>query len=152
MGKRTRDSGQFAFDFDAIAPSRAPAAFAGLEAQFCRAAGDMLHRDPRPRELIAAEMSILLDEEISRAMLDAMASPARDGHRVHVTRFMILALVCGCQDIVDRVLRPLGMAVLVGDEVNTARLGHLDRQIAELRAERQALAGRAPLIRGRSNT
>lgn len=63
-----------------------------------------------------------------------------------MSRFLLLAHVCRRADIVDRVLRPLGLAVLVGEEVNTARLGHLDQQIAQLKAERSALAARAPLI------
>ena len=128
MGKRNRDSGQFAFDFGRQSVEVAPASFAGLEAQLCRAAGDILHGDQRRREVIAAEMSVLLEEDISRAMLDAMASPARDGHRVHMSRFLILALVCGRRDIVDRVLRPLGMAVLDEEGVLLTELGHLRAQ------------------------
>jgi hypothetical protein len=37
---------------------------------------------------------------------------------------------------------------LVGEEVRTARIGHLDRQIALLTAERKKEAAAAPLIRG----
>ena len=125
-----------------------PAALAGLERQVCAAVGTILNSDPRPRELIAAEMSILTGDEISRAMLDAYSSPAREDHRVILSRFVALVLVCGRQDIFDAVLRPAGMALLVGAEVNTARLGHIDQQIAALSEERRRLKSAAPLIRG----
>jgi hypothetical protein len=129
-------------------PASTPAALAALERQICAAVSTMLHDDPRSREVIAAEMSVLLDEEVSKAMLDAYASPAREGHKVPFSRFLALVAVCDRHDLLDLVIRPIGAAVLVGEEVYTARLGHIDRQMARLKAERQAVEKMAPLIRG----
>lgn len=147
MGKRRHQqiAGQLGFAFDPPQPASTPAALAGLERQICGAVAAILHDEERSREVIAAEMSVLLDEEISRAMLDAYASPAREGHKVPFSRFLALVAVCGRHDMLDLVVRPIGAAVLVGEEVHTLRIGHIDRQIARLNAERKALAG-APLI------
>ncbi|MBB5987405.1 hypothetical protein [Sphingobium lignivorans] len=151
MAKAKPHPGQIAFAFDPPAAPVGPAALAGLERRISGATATILNSDPRSREVIAAEMSVLLDEEISRAMLDAYASPAREGHKVIMSRFLALVAVCERHDLLDQVLREIGAAVLVGEELHTARLGHLDRQIAKLKIERQRLAGTAPLIRGKKH-
>lgn len=139
---------QYGFVFEAPTVASAPAELAGLERQISRAAGEILNSDPRPRELLAAEISILLDEDVSRAMLDAYSSPAREGHKVIMSRFLALVAVTGRHDVLDRIMREIGAAVLVGEEVNTARIGQIDAQIARLNKERQRLKMTAPLIRG----
>ena len=147
MPKARPHPGQLGFDFSAPAPARGIAALAGLERRICATVGTVLNSDPRPREVIAAEMSVLLDEEISRAMLDAYASPARADHRVPMSRFFALLTVTGRQDLLDPLLREIGAALLVGDEVKTARLGQIETLLAELQEERRLLKGNAPRIR-----
>lgn len=148
MAKAKAHPDQIGFCFDPPQPASAPAALAGLERQICEAVGTILASDIRPREIIAAEMSILLGDDVSRAMLDAYSSPAREGHRVSLSRFLALVAVTKRHDILDTLLRPIGAAVLVGEEIQTARLGQIDRQMQALKEERQRLAARAPLIRG----
>lgn len=152
MGKRQRVlDGQLGFAFEPPAPASAPGELAGLEALISGAVATILvgaHAEGRHRGLIAAEMSVLLGEEVSRAMLDAYASPAREGHKVPMSRFLALIAVTNRHDVLDRILREIGAAVLVGEEVNTALLGSIDRQIAKLKAERQVVERRAPIIRG----
>lgn len=138
---------QFGFDFDAPHVASAPAELAGLERQISRAVSDMLKHDPRSRERMSADMSELLDEDISRHMLDAYASPAREEHKVPMSRFLALVAVTKRYDLLDRLLRQIGAAVLVGEEVHTARLGQIDRQISALQSERKRIAATAPLIR-----
>lgn len=152
MPKAKAHPDQYGFSFDLPSPASAPAALAGLEKQINAAVGTILNSDSRPREVIAAEMSVLLGDEISRAMLDAYSSPARVDHKVPFSRFLALVQVCNRHDVLDQLLRPIGAAVLVGEEVHTARLGHLDRQIAELQSERKRIQGCAPLIRGGTNS
>lgn len=142
---------QMGFDFEAPRPASAPAALAGFERQICAEVGVILASEMaagRPREVVAAEMSVLLGEEVSRAMLDAYSSPAREGHRVPMSRFFALIAVTQRFDRLDVLLREVGAAVLVGEEIHTARLGHIDREIAKLKEEQARLKGRAPLIRG----
>lgn len=154
MPKAKPHPDQIGFAFDAPQPATAPAALAGLEQRISRIVGTILNTEQaagRTRGVIAAEMSDLLDEDISRAMLDAYASPARDGHKVPMSRFLALIAVTNRQDLLDPIMREIGAAVLVGEEVHTARLGHIDQHIAQLKEERRRIADSAPLIRSGGN-
>lgn len=151
MAKRSRHDhpGQLGFAFEAPAPASEPSQLAGMERQICDAVATMLKEDARSREVIAAEISVLLGEEVSKMMLDAYASPAREQHKVIMSRFLALVAVTGRHDVLDRMVRQIGAAVLVGEEVLTARIGHIDRRIDQLKQERRRLAATAPLIGGR---
>lgn len=140
---------QFGFVFDAPINASAAGELAGMERMICEAVGEVLNSDGRRREVIAVEMAALLDDDtVTRAILDAYASPAKDQHRVPMSRFFALIAVTQRHDVFDRLVRKIGAAVLVGGEVMTARLGHLDREIDKLKAEQRALRASAPLIRG----
>ena len=148
MSKPRSHPAQLGFVFEVPTVASEPAELAGLERQISRAVSEMLKHDDRPREVIAAEVSVLLDEDFSKAMLDAYASPARDGHKVAMSRFLALVAVTKRHDVLDRIMRQIGAAVLVGEEIKTARIGQIDAQIARLTKERKGLAASAPLIRG----
>ena len=148
MPKAKSHPDQFGFDFEAPTMASLPGALAGLDRQICEAVGTILASDGRRREVIAAEMSILLDDEVSRAMLDAYSSPAREGHRISLTRFLALVQVTKRHDLLDQVLRPIGAGVLVGEEVHTARIGQLELMIIAMQQELKAVKNKAPLIRG----
>ena len=148
MPKAKPHPDQIAFAFETPRVAEGDGALAGLEIQICGAVETILNSDPRKREVIAAEMSVLLGEEVSKPMLDAYSSPAREGHKVIMSRFLALVAVCNRHDVLDRLLRPIGAAVLVGEEVHTARIGQIDAQIQRLNDERRRLKATAPLIRG----
>lgn len=137
---------QIGFAFDVPPPASEAADLAGLEQRISRAVARALKDDDRPRETIAAEMSVLLDEEVSGHMLNAYASPAREEHKVPMSRFMALIAVTDRFELLDMLVREIGAALLVGEEIHTARLGHIDRQIARLQLERKRIAGHAPII------
>lgn len=147
MVKAKAHPGQLGFDFTAPSPAKGVAALAGLERRISATVGTILASDQRPREVIAAEMSVLLDDEVSRAMLDAYSSPARSDHKVPMSRFLALLVVTSRQDLLDPLLREVGAALLVGDEVKTARLGQIEMLLAELQEERRALKGDTTKIR-----
>ncbi len=147
MNRRAAHPNQLGFVFEAPQAASAPAELAGLERQISRAVAAMLKEDERAREVIAAEMGLLLDDEISGNMVNAYASPARPEHKVPASRLFALVAVTKRFDLLDRILREIGAAVLVGEEVHTARLGQIDRQIAALTAERKRVAQAAPIIR-----
>lgn len=151
MPKARSHPNQIAFAFDPPKPATHAAALAGLDARTARAVGEALNGDSRSREVIAAEMSVLLDEDVSKAMLDAYASPARDGHNISFARMLALVAVTKRHDLLDRELREIGAAVLVGEEIHTARLGHLKSRIAELTAELRAVERMVqPIKRGKA--
>ena len=143
---------QLGFTFETPRAPSGPAALAGLEARICSTVGSILNSTSRAREVIAAEMSVILAEEVSKAMLDAYASPARAEHKVPMSRFFALVAVTGRHDLMDPLMHEIGAALLVGEEVMTARLGQIDREIAMLREEKNKLAATAPLIRRGGNS
>jgi hypothetical protein len=147
MAKARPHPGQLGFTFDPPVAAMGEACLAGLERRISGVVATILNSDARPRAVLAAEMSVMLDEEVSRAMLDAYASPARTEHKVPMSRLLALVAVTGRHDLLDPLVREIGAALLIGEEVHTARLGHLDREIAKLKTERQRIAGLAPLIR-----
>lgn len=147
MAKGKAHPNQLGFLFEAPIARTGVAALAGIERRISATVATILNTDSRQREVIAAEMSVLLDEDVSRLMLDAYASPARTEHKVPMSRFLALVQVTGRHDLMDPLFREIGAAVLVGEEVLTARVGHVRQQIRELQAEMRRLEGSAPLIR-----
>lgn len=148
MPKAKAHPGQMGFVFEPPKPASAPAQLAGLERQICRTVGTILASDPRSRWEIAAKVSELLDEDVSKSMLDAYASPARDDHRVPMSRIFALVAVTGRLDLLDPLTREIGAGLLVGDEVKTARIGHLRQHRSKIDEELRALERQAPMIRG----
>lgn len=147
MPKAKPHPGQLGFDFSAPAPAKGVAELAGLERQTNELVGRVLASDPRSREEIAGAMSAVLDDHVSKAMLDAYSSPARHDHKVPASRLFALLVVTDRQDLLDPIMRKLGAALLVGEEVKTARLGHLQQLIAQAQDEMRKLKADAPTIR-----
>ena len=148
MAKAKPHPGQLGFVFEAPKPATGEAALAGLEQRICRTVGTVLASDPRSRAVIAAEVSELLDERVSKEMLDAYSSPARDDHRVPMSRFLALLRVTARLDLLDPLLREVGASLLIGEEIHTARIGHLRSQRTKIDRELRELERKAPLIRG----
>lgn len=135
---------QLPFDWDAPQPATQPAALGGSDAKTARMVAEALKGEDRAK--ISARMTVLLDEDISKAMLDAYASPARDGHNIAYHRMLGLISVTNRFDLLDNSLRPIGAALLVGDEIYTAEIGHIDSEISKLQQRRKDLARLHPTI------
>lgn len=148
MPKAKAHPDQIGFVFDTPSVASGPGGLAGLEARISGTVGTILASAGRPREVVAAEMSVLLDDDVSRSMLDAYASPARDGHKVPMSRFLGLVAITARLDLFDPLVREIGGALLIGEEVHTARIGQIETQIARLNEERRRLKASAQLIRG----
>lgn len=151
MAKAKPHPDQLGFLFEEPVLPRGEAALAGIEQRICSTVGVILNSDERSRKVIAAEMSELLCEDVSSAMLDAYSSPARIDHKVPFSRFLALVAVTRRHDLLDPLIREIGGAVLVGEEVHTARVGHISSQIKKLQAELKELSATAPLIRGEAH-
>ncbi len=147
MPKAKPHPNQLPFDFAAPAPSKGVAELAGLERQICELVGTVLASDPRSREEIAGAMSAVLNDHVTKPMLDAYASGARPDHKVPASRLFALLVVTDRADLLDPIMRKLGAALLRGEEVKTARMGHLQQLIKAAQAEMRALGADAPQIR-----
>lgn len=93
MPKARAHPDQLGFTFAEPVARSGAAGLAGLEAMICTTVGSILASDSRPREIIAAEMSILLGEDVSKSMLDAYSSPARTEHRVRSCATFTIAAI-----------------------------------------------------------
>ncbi|WP_143737018.1 hypothetical protein [Erythrobacter tepidarius] len=149
MPKAKAHPNQLPFDFAPPAPAKGVAELAGLERQVCELVGTVLASDPRSREEIAGAMSAVLNDTVSKAMLDAYASGARPDHKVPASRLFALLVVTDRQDLLDPIMRKIGAALLVGEEVKTARLGQIETLINQLREEQRRLRNEATPIRDR---
>lgn len=138
---------------DLFAPAPAAtgdAAFAGIEAWAAAAVGTMLKEDARSREEIAGAVSALLADEVSRFMLDAYASPARDGHNISFGRAIALMAACQHRAMIEEAVHRLGGHILWDEEIYTARMGHLQAQRNKIDQEMKRLRGIVqPIERGR---
>jgi hypothetical protein len=146
LAKPRASTNQFAFTFDAPQPATLPAALAGIDARIARTVAEILKDEDRDRVVIAAEMSVLLSGQVSKAMLDAYASPAREEHNISFARMLALIAVTNRFDLLDRETRPIGAAVLVGEEIFTAEIGHIDSEISKLQQRKKDLARLKPRI------
>lgn len=151
MGKRrpSIDASQLGFTFEPPAPARREADLAGLGRQFAAIVSLALKEDKRSREEVAGAMSALLAEDVSRAMLDAYASEARSQHAVPAHRLWALIAVTNRHDLLDAAARKIGGALLIGEELEAARLGSMQAEYDRLgRAIRKSKATTRPIVRG----
>lgn len=146
MAKPRASADQFAFTFDAPQPATLPAALAGVDARVARTVAEVLKNDGRERIVIAAEMSVLLSDEVTINMLNNYASPAQAQHNISFARMLALIAVTNRFDLLDRELRAIGAAVLVGEEIYTAEIGQIDSEIEKLLRRKKDLKRINPTI------
>jgi len=87
---------------------------------------------------VAAQMSHLAGEDISKAMLDAWSSPARIDHNLPFYRAALLEQVCGSHQLSDLIVTVRGGRVSWGRDALLAELGRVESIREE--ATRQARA------------
>lgn len=151
MGKRwaSLDASQLGFTFDPPVPARSAADLAGLDRIIAANVGLALKDDTRSRYEVAGAMSSLLAEPVSKEMLDAYAAESRGAHNISAARLFALIAVTERFDLLNALARRIGASVLVGEEIHTARLGHLEAQQRALTAEIKKMKQAAmPIERG----
>lgn len=135
--------------FDTPAVPTKEGALAGFDRDIAIVVAQAMKGSGRSRDLLAEQLSLLLAEVVSKPMLDAYASKARDTHNISAARLLALVAVTGRFDLLDSLARRIGAGVLVGEELTTARLGHLKAQRTKLDREIRALGDRVkPIKRG----
>lgn len=77
---------------------------ATLSARIARAVSECLRDCGVSREAVAERMSRYLDESVTKAMLDAYASPARESHAISVHRLVALVVATGDVRLLNAVL------------------------------------------------
>lgn len=110
-----------------------------------QAIGEALHECGKSRTLVACEMSAMLGEQVTEHMINAYASPAREGHDISMTRLHALVRVTGQLWLLHTATEGLNVTILAGQDAIHAQRGLLRRQIEELESRDRELAETAPL-------
>lgn len=96
-------------------------------AQVSEIVAEMLKTTGAERFEVAAQMSRLSGDDISKAMLDAWSSPARLDHNLPFYRAALLEEVCDSQLLTDWQVQLRGGRVAYGRDALLAELGRLER-------------------------
>ena len=91
------------------------------------------------RYAVAADMSRLAGKEISKNVLDAWSSGARDDHNIPFYLVPVLEKACHSHELTSWLADKRGAKVLFGREAFDAEIGRLERKKAEATQQIKAL-------------
>jgi len=110
-----------------------------LAARIARAVSVALHDCHMDREDVARRMSIYLGARVSKAMLDAYASAAREDHAISLPRFMALIDATGDRRLLELLAEGFGWAVIERRHLPLIDMAAVTEQMDELAKRRDAL-------------
>lgn len=96
-------------------------------AQISELVGEILKGSEHDRYEVAARMSRLSGDDVSKHMLDAWSSPARTDHNLPFYRAALLEEVCASHLLTDWQVALRGGRVAYGRDALLAELGRLER-------------------------
>ena len=118
---------------------------ASLDQKICKAMAQALKDCPWDRAVIAERMSGFLGQPVSKAMLDAYVSPARDTHQISVVRFMALVHVTQDRRLLELLADLMGWCVVderYADAIREVELSEkrdeIERQLQLTRMNRRS--------------
>lgn len=111
-----------------------------LGGRIARALSQAMANSSLSREEIASAMTEYLGELVTKNMLDAYASQAREEHRISLERFIALVEVTGATGLLGFVAEAFGMVVVPAKYADLIELHFIDEQLQTLEARRAAKA------------
>jgi hypothetical protein len=116
------------YDLFEAPPSRPSheGALVGLKTQIAHLMSSSIRQCGLDRYKIAAGMSALLGEDVSKLMLDAYTAESRDDQNIPAHRLFAFIVVTESFDAFDHVLKQIGCRLLVGEDVRLAALAKLE--------------------------
>lgn len=146
MGKHHRDATTLDL-FETPAPSAAPGGLAGLNTQIAHTMSAIIRDAGRSRFEIAARMSDLLGEDVTKTMLDAYTAESREDQNIPAYRLLAFILATDSFDSLDRVVQRIGCRLLVGKDAKLAALVQMEARRKELdgriKEMKRAIGGRS---------
>ena len=118
-------------------------ALATVAASIARAVAATLRDSPLKRDDIATRMSGYLGERVSKHMLDAYASEARQEHAIPVTRLIALMHATGDRRLLQMRAEPMGWAVIERRHLPLSEVAAIREREDELRRHREFLTRQA---------
>ncbi len=113
-----------------------------LASQIARAVSRALKASELSREQIAEAMAGYLGEEVSKNMLDAYASEARESHRITLERFVALIHVTGQHGLLGFVAEQFDLVVVPERYSDLIELHFIEEQERALAARKSAKLAR----------
>lgn len=113
--------------FEVPQPVLAVPGLGNYSVQISELVGEILKAANIDRYEIAARMSRLSGDDVSKAMLDAWASPARTDHNIPFYRVALLEEVCASHLLTNWLVNVRGGRVAYGRDALLAELGRLER-------------------------
>lgn len=101
--------------------------------EVCRVVSQVL--EGRDRSYVAAQMSELEGQPVSKNMLDAWASPGREAHNIPFYQAPVLEFVCESHRLADWLLHVRGGRAAYGDHAIKAQLGQALAAMEQERAD-----------------
>lgn len=108
-------------------------------AQVSELVGTILKSSPHDRYEIAAQMSRLSGDDVSKHMLDAWSSPGRCEHNIPLYRVPLLEEVCQSHAFTDWMVHLRGGRVAYGREALAAQYGKMQQMKDKLQQEMREL-------------
>ena len=108
-------------------------------AQVSELVGSVLKDSPHDRYEIAAQMSRLSGDDVSKHMLDAWSSPARTDHNIPFYRIPLLEEVCQSHAMTDWLVHLRGGRVAYGREALAAEYGRRQQMMDKLKSDMREL-------------
>ena len=135
---RTHD----AFSGDLFDIPRAPAPVGGsleYSRELCHVLSDALKRTPRTRYEVAARMSELTSQDITKSQLDAWTAESKTPWRFPFEYAAAFEAACETTCLQELLARKRGCRILVGEESLLAELGRVEQMKVELAQQEKAL-------------
>ena len=95
--------------------------------QLCRLLSDLLKSSPNSREIVAARMSELIGETITKHQLDSWTAESRDGWRFPLEYLPAFEVAVETTGLIAWAANIRGGKILMGKEALDAEIGKLER-------------------------
>ncbi|SDK30634.1 hypothetical protein [Billgrantia gudaonensis] len=136
--RRVRDDATLDI-FEVPAPVVPTPGSGNYAAQVSELVGSVLKDCPVDRYEVAAQMSRLSGDDVSKHMLDAWSSPARTDHNIPLYRVPLLEEVCHSHAFTDWLVHLRGGRVAYGREALAAEYGKRQRMLEKLKHDMREL-------------
>lgn len=113
-----------------------------VQGRISRAIAAALKDCGKPRTDIAKAMTEFLGEPVTKNMLDAYASQAREDHAISLPRFMALLVATRDRRLLQLVAEEMGWAVIERKHLPLIELAQVQDKLAELETHRAVLKRR----------
>lgn len=136
--RRVHDSATFDL-FEVPRPVIPTPGCGNYAAQVSELVGVVLKDCPTDRYEVAAQMSRLSGDDVSKHMIDAWSSPARGDHNIPLYRVPLLEEVCHSHAFTDWLVHLRGGRVAYGREALAQEYGKRQRMMDQLKADMREL-------------